>query len=92
MVFPTNPMSDFLFHNAKNALNAAFSKRSSPVSLLRVPNSSIKEPAPAVPKDRLREHAHGRCKIYHTQVSRDSPNGTPCLRLSYVLGVSTHWT
>lgn len=49
IVFPTSPISDFLFHNAKNALNAAFSNRSSPVNLLNVPNSRINEPAPAVP-------------------------------------------
>ena len=50
MLLPTKPRSDRLFHRAKKDLNAARSKRSSPVNLLRVANSTISEPAPATPR------------------------------------------
>lgn len=49
IVLPTSPISDFLFQSAKKALRAAFSKRSSPVRRLKVANSIMREPAPAVP-------------------------------------------
>jgi len=47
-VFPTNPISDLRFHNAKKALYAAFSKRSSPVRRLNVANSKMREPGKGV--------------------------------------------
>jgi hypothetical protein len=53
MLLPTKPMSDRLFHMAKKDLNAARSKRSSPVNLLRVANSTISEPAPATPRNEI---------------------------------------
>ena len=51
ILLPTKPMSDRLFHKAKKDLNAARSKRPSPVNLLRVANSTISEPAPATPRN-----------------------------------------
>ena len=55
IVLPTKPISVLLFHKAKNALYAAFSNLSSPVRRLRVPNSRIREPAPAVPNKGVSE-------------------------------------
>ena len=55
MVFPTKPMSDLRFHMAKKAFLAAFSSLSSPVRRLKVANSRMREPAPAVPVIQVKE-------------------------------------
>ena len=44
----TSPTSDLKDHNASRAFSAASSKIGSPVSLLRVPNSTMNVPIPAV--------------------------------------------
>lgn len=44
----TSPMSDLVFHKALRARRATFSNVSSPVSRLRVANSRMKVPTPAV--------------------------------------------
>ena len=46
---PSSPVSnDLRFQRASTALRAKFSKTGSPSSLLRIPNSNIIVPAPAV--------------------------------------------
>jgi hypothetical protein len=46
---PNSPRSDLRSQSAKKALRAASSNRASPVRRLRVANSRMSEPAPAVP-------------------------------------------
>src|ERR1700691_5775076 len=59
IVFPTSPISDLRFQSAKKALYAAFSNRSSPVRRLNVAYSRMREPAPAVPIDRIQYNCEG---------------------------------
>ena len=80
-VFPTSPMSDLRSHNAKNALRAAFSNRSSLVKRLKVANSRMRDPAPAVPKVTLIP-IKAVVQIYG-QVSVVSPSITPLRRLTF---------